>query len=117
MTAPCPKCSSEHVYQDGNLWVCPECAHEWVAPEAGAEDVQSAGNDDACRDANGQLLTDGDSVVLIKDLKIKGASGTLKSGTKIKSIRIIDPIDNHNISCRVDGFGSLNLKSEFVRKQ
>jgi protein PhnA len=107
----CPKCNSEHVYLDQNLWVCPECAYEWSKNETLATAVQ-----EVCVDANKNELSDGDTVVLIKDLKVKGASGSLKKGTKIKNIRLIEPVDGHNFSCKVEGFGSLNLKSEFVKK-
>lgn len=111
MIDTCPLCASPNVYQDRDLWVCPECAHEFNASQA-----EKPVDDSVCRDANGQVLETGDAVVLIKDLKVKGASGVLKSGTKIKSIRVIEPEDGHNISCKIDGFGGLNLKSEFVRK-
>ena len=109
----CPKCHSEHAYQDGSLWVCPECAHEWSA-EAGAtaETAQEAG----VRDANGNLLSDGDSVIVIKDLKVKGSSSVVKGGTKVRNIRLVDATDGHNIACKIDGIGAMNLKSEFVRK-
>lgn len=111
MTDHCPLCNSQHVYQDRDLWICPECAHEFVPGDATeSEDAQ------LCKDANGQLLQDGDSVVLIKDLKVKGASGVLKSGTKVKGIRVIEPEAGHNIACRIDGFGAMNLKSEYVKK-
>ncbi|MBF0325928.1 zinc ribbon domain-containing protein YjdM [Magnetospirillum moscoviense] len=106
----CPKCGSEHVYQDGSLWMCPECAHEW--------DPQAAGEtaDDAVKDANGNLLADGDSVTVIKDLKVKGSSLVVKGGTKVKNIRLVDATDGHNIACKIDGIGAMNLKSEFVKK-
>ena len=111
----CPKCSSEHVYQDGALWVCPECAHEWSqqAADAGAEGSEGP---DAVRDANGNVLTDGDTVTVIKDLKIKGSSSSVKVGTKVKNIRLADGADGHNIACKIDGIGAMNLKSEFVKK-
>lgn len=108
----CPKCSSEHVYQDGNLWVCPECAHEWNPDDANAEAAQESG----VRDANGNALTDGDTVTVIKDLKVKGSSLVVKGGTKVKNIRLTDGSDGHNISCKIDGIGAMNLKSEFVKK-
>jgi len=108
----CPKCSSEHVYQDGSLWVCPECAHEWAPGEAGAEAAQ----DESVRDANGNVLADGDSVSVIKDLKVKGSSLVVKGGTKVKNIRLVDATDGHNIACKIDGIGAMNLKSEFVKK-
>ncbi len=109
----CPKCNSEHAYQDGALWVCPECAHEWSA-----EGVATAATPDepGVRDANGNLLSDGDSVIVIKDLKVKGSSSTVKGGTKVRNIRLTDAADGHNIACKIDGIGAMNLKSEFVKK-
>ncbi len=110
----CPQCASEHVYQDGSLWVCPECAHEWnpqaVAAAPGAEGSQGV------RDANGNALTDGDTVTVIKDLKVKGSSLVVKGGTKVKNIRLIDGADGHNIACKIDGIGAMNLKSECVKR-
>ena len=109
----CPKCSSAYAYQDGSLWICPECAHEW----SGDADVGvSAEPDDSVRDASGNLLATGDTVALIKDLKVKGSSSTVKSGTKVKNIRLVDAVDGHNIACKIDGIGAMYLKSEFVRK-
>ena len=111
----CPKCNCEYTYQDGNNWVCPECAHEWSAiasSEAQAEIV----DDGLVRDAHGNILTDGDTVVVIKDLKIRGSSSVVKGGTKVKNIRLHDAGDGHDISCKIDGFGSMNLKSEYVKK-
>lgn len=107
----CTSCGSEYVYQDGDLYICPECSHEW---SEGVSENSTA--EPAWIDSNKQVLADGDSVILIKDLKIKGASGLLKKGTKVKNIRLIEPEAGHNISCKIDGFGSLNLKSEFVKK-
>ncbi len=107
----CPQCKSEHVYQDGSLWMCPECAHEWN-PEAAPDAAQEPG----VRDANGNALSDGDSVTVIKDLKVKGSSLVVKGGTKVKNIRLVDATDGHNIACKVDGIGAMNLKSEFVKK-
>lgn len=109
----CPQCKSEHVYQDGSLWVCPECAHEWN-PEAAA----SGAAEDALvvRDAHGNVLSDGDTVSVIKDLKVKGSSAVVKVGTRVKGIRLVDSADGHNIACRIDGIGAMNLKSEFVKK-
>lgn len=107
----CPQCGSAYGYHDGSLWVCPECAHEWADGEA-AEAV----DDTVVRDANGNVLSDGDSVVVIKDLKVKGSSAVVKGGTKVKGIRLTDATDGHNISCKIDGIGAMNLKSEFVRK-
>lgn len=111
----CPKCSSEHVYQDGSLWVCPECAHEWDPQGAAAESAAEA-SDGVVRDANGNVLADGDAVTVIKDLKVKGSSLVVKGGTKVKNIRLTDGADGHNIACKIDGIGAMNLKSEFVRK-
>jgi protein PhnA len=105
----CPQCSSEFTYEDGASFVCPECAHEWprVAPE-------SAGETRVVRDANGTALADGDTVTLIKDLKVKGSSATLKVGTKVKNIRLVE--GDHDIDCRIEGIGAMQLKSEFVKK-
>jgi len=108
----CPKCASAYVYADAGQFVCPECAHEW--PQQ-AEATGAA--DDATRvwkDANGQVLQDGDSVTVIKDLKIKGSSSVVKVGTKVKNIRLID--GDHDIDCKIDGIGPMKLKSEFVKK-
>ena len=106
----CPKCNSEYTYEDGSLLVCPECAHEWAL---GAESENNA-DKKIVKDANGNILTDGDSVTIIKDLKVKGSSSALKVGTKVKNIRLVD--GDHNIDCQIDGFGAMKLKSEFVKK-
>ena len=111
----CPKCGSENTYEDGNLWVCPECAHEWSA-FASATTETAAVDDGLTRDSNGNILTTGDSVTVIKELKIKGSSSVVKVGTKVKNIRIVDGDDGHDIACKIDGIGAINLKSEFVRK-
>lgn len=105
----CPKCNSEYTYQDGTLFVCPECAYEWTAA-----DEERAAENDVVRDANGNVLSDGDSVTIIKDLKVKGSSQPLKMGTKVKNIRLVE--GDHNIDCKIDGFGAMQLKSEFVKK-
>ncbi|MFA7386566.1 MAG: zinc ribbon domain-containing protein YjdM [Thiohalobacteraceae bacterium] len=107
---PCPKCNSEYSYQDGNLYVCPECAHEW-SPDA-APEVVEAGL--VVRDAHGNVLQDGDAVTVIKDLKVKGSSSVIKVGTKVKILRLVE--GDHNIDCRVEGIGAMQLKSEFVKK-
>lgn len=106
---PCPMCASTLTYEDGPLFVCPECAHEW-SPQTATE------GDDApvIRDANGAPLADGDTVTVIKDLKIKGTSQVVKVGTKVKNIRLVG--GDHDIDCKIDGFGAMKLKSEFVRK-
>ncbi len=110
---PCPKCQSALTYEDGPLLVCPECAHEW-APGAAAVESAPAETGLVVRDANGTLLKDGDAVVLVKDLKVKGATSALKVGTRVKSIRLVE--GDHNIDCKIDGFGAMALKSEFVKK-
>lgn len=106
----CPKCNSGYTYESDGLFVCPECANEWTL-EAKAEPGEQALT---VRDANGNLLADGDSVVLVKDLKVKGSPSPLKMGTKVKNIRLVD--GDHNIDCKIDGFGAMSLKSEFVKK-
>jgi protein PhnA len=106
----CPKCNSEYTYEDGSLFVCPECAHEWNL-ELEAENSE---DNKVVKDANGNVLNDGDSVTVIKDLKVKGSSSVLKIGTKVKSIRLVD--GDHDIDCKIDGFGAMKLKSEFVKK-
>jgi protein PhnA len=110
----CPKCNSENIYQDMNLWVCPECSHEWSQSVNDVEPTIEANN--SIKDANGNLLSDGDSVIVIKDLKIKGSSSVVKGGTKVRNIRLTDAGDGHDIACKIEGIGSVNLKSEFVRK-
>ena len=106
----CPQCQSPYTYEDGELLVCPECAYEWskVPQESSAESAITA------KDANGNILVDGDAVTVIKDLKVKGSSSVLKQGTKVKSIRLVE--GDHNIDCKIDGFGAMKLKSEFVKK-
>ena len=105
----CPKCKSIYVYQDGALLVCPECAHEWAEGET---DLDAGGL--VVKDANGNILESGDSVTLIKDLKVKGSSATAKIGTKVKINRLLE--GEHNVDCRIDGIGAMLLKSEFVKK-
>lgn len=111
----CPKCNSENIYADGNLWICPECSHEWSQFAQDAK-IESPVSDGAIRDAHGNVLADGDSVIVIKDLKIKGSSSVVKGGTKVRNIRLSDAGDGHDIACKIDGIGSINLKSEFVKK-
>lgn len=106
---PCPACGSDLTYEDGALLVCPECAHEWAPGDA-----TGGGETRVHRDAVGNILADGDSVTVVKDLKVKGASSALKAGTKVRNIRLVD--EDHDIDCRIDGFGPMKLKSEFVRK-
>lgn len=108
---PCPECNSEFVYQDGNVYICPECAHEWSAGTT-ADAAEMAGK--VYRDSAGNILQDGDTVTVIKDLKLKGSGGVIKMGTKVKNIRLVD--SDHDIDCKIEGFGAMSLKSEFVRK-
>lgn len=115
MSTKCPKCNSENTYADGNLWICPECSNEWIESSAAAEEAAPI-DTSIVKDANGNVLTDGDAVVVLKDLKIKGSSSSVKGGTKVRNIRLFDAGDGHNISCKIDGMGAINLKSEFVRK-
>ena len=105
----CPKCSSELTYEDGSMYVCPECAHEWSK-----EATASATEQRSVRDAYGNVLQDGDTVTVIKDLKVKGSSSVVKVGTKVKNIRLVE--GDHDIDCKIDGIGSMGLKSEFVKK-
>lgn len=110
---PCPKCKSPYTYESGALLICPECGHEWSAEEAAvAEEVADGGL--VVKDSNGNILQDGDSVIIIKNLPVSGAPKPIKAGTKVKNIRLTE--GDHNIDCRIDGFGSMALKSEFVRK-
>ncbi|TLN19289.1 alkylphosphonate utilization protein [bacterium] len=108
--AKCPKCGSEYAYEDGIMYVCPECAHEWAKDAA----VESVENEGVVRDAFGNVLHDGDTVTVIKDLKIKGSSSVVKVGTKVRNIRLVD--GDHDIDCKIDGIGAMQLKSEFVKK-
>ncbi len=103
----CPECSSEYTYQDGSLYICPECAHEWGKDEVDSKEL-------VIKDANGNPLQNGDSVSVIKDLKIKGSSLVIKVGTKVKNIRLVE--GDHDIDCKVDGIGAMQLKSEFVKQ-
>ena len=105
---PCPQCQSAYTYQDGDMLICPECAHEWNPQDATGDEAR------VVKDANGNPLTDGDSVTVIKDLKVKGSSLVVKVGTKVRNIRWVD--GDHDIDCKIDGIGPMKLKSEFVRK-
>jgi protein PhnA len=108
---PCPKCNSPYTYQDQNLLICPECAHEWSSQAQVSDESEIVKQ---VRDANGNPLAEGDFVTVVKDLKIKGSSSVVKVGTKVKILRLID--DDHDIDCRIDGIGAMMLKSEFVKK-
>ncbi|EKE79944.1 zinc ribbon domain-containing protein YjdM [Idiomarina xiamenensis] len=107
----CPQCQSEYAYEDGQLLICPECGHEWSPSEVAA---QAESDQPVIRDAVGHVLADGDTVTVIKDLKIKGSSSVVKVGTKVKNIRLVD--GDHDIDCKIDGIGAMKLKSEFVKK-
>ncbi|OTG87728.1 alkylphosphonate utilization protein [Acinetobacter sp. ANC 4558] len=108
----CPKCQSEYTYEDGALLICPECSYEWKEGEILEQEVN-----EIIKDAHGNVLTDGDTVTVIKDLKIKGSSSVVKVGTKVKNIRLLfDAADGHDIDCKIDGFGAMKLKSEYVKK-
>ena len=106
----CPQCRSRFAYEDRGLYVCPECGHEWAAAEAAPTEEAAP----VVRDAHGNELNAGDNVTLIKDLKVKGASSVIKVGTKVKILRLVE--GDHDIDCRIDGFGGMMLKSEFVKK-
>lgn len=106
---PCPQCASTYTYEDGALLVCPECGHEWSPAQADTEEAARV-----VRDAVGNVLQDGDTVTVIKDLKLKGSSLVVKVGTKVRNIRLVD--GDHDIDCKVDGIGQMGLKSEFVKK-
>lgn len=107
----CPKCNSEYTYEDGTMFICPECAHEWST----SSEVEN--DEPVIKDANGNILADGDTVTVIRDLKVKGSSSSIKIGTKVKNIRLVpESSDGHNIDCKIDGFGAMKLKSEVVKK-
>lgn len=105
----CPKCGSEYTYEDGILYICPECAHEW-----GKDSAQEVNDKKIVKDSNGNILSDGDTVSMIKDLKVKGSSSVIKVGTRVKNIRLVE--GDHDIDCKVDGIGAMKLKSQFVKK-
>lgn len=106
----CPQCNSEHTYEYGQLLVCPECAHEWTLETS----APTESSDGVIKDSVGNVLQDGDSVTVIKDLKVKGSSTVVKVGTKVRNIRLVE--GDHDIDCKIDGIGAMNLKSQFVRK-
>jgi protein PhnA len=104
----CPQCDSTYTYEDRDGYVCPECAHEWHQPAEVEDDSR------VIKDSNGNVLADGDTITVIKDLKVKGSSAVVKVGTKVKNIRLVD--GDHDIDCKIDGIGAMKLKSEFVKK-
>lgn len=106
---PCPACQSEFTYADGDLLICPECSHEWREG-----DVSTQTDTKIVKDSNGNTLNDGDTITVIKDLKVKGTSLVVKVGTKVKNIRLVE--GDHDIDCKIDGIGPMKLKSEFVKK-
>ena len=110
----CPKCDDDYTYLDRDLFVCPSCAHEWTAVGTDPNENDGSPPDDTVRDANGNVIQSGDSVLVIKDLKVKGSSLVVKGGTKVKNIRLVD--GDHDIDCKIDGIGAMQLKSEFVKK-
>jgi protein PhnA len=110
----CPDCSSEHHYERDEFTVCSICGHEWIVGSAGVDAADEA--DAAIRDSVGNVLADGDTVTVIKDLKVKGGSGPIKVGTKVRNIRLVDGVGDHDIDCKVDGFGPMQLKSSVVKK-
>ncbi|MBU1819451.1 MAG: alkylphosphonate utilization protein [Gammaproteobacteria bacterium] len=111
----CPQCGLENTYPDADNYVCPDCAFEWPQVADATDTDPAEAGDGVVRDANGNPLADGDAVILVKDLKVKGSSSSLKKGTKIKSIRLVDGADGHNVDCKTD-LGSMLLKSEFLKK-
>ncbi|GAA2244534.1 MULTISPECIES: zinc ribbon domain-containing protein YjdM [Kitasatospora] len=112
---PCPQCASEYTYEMNALMVCPECGHEWVPTDAGG--AASPGvSERVVKDAVGNVLSDGDTVTVIKALKVKGSASGIKAGTKVRNIRLVDGVDGHDIDCRIEGFGAMQLKSSVVKK-
>lgn len=114
--SPCPVCACEYTYEMGELLVCPECAHEWSPAESAAEAADAAEQESVVKDAVGNILADGDTVSIVKTMKIKGSPQDLKIGTKVRNIRLIEPVNGHDIDAKVDGFGSMKLKSSVVKK-
>ncbi|MFE6776270.1 zinc ribbon domain-containing protein YjdM [Streptomyces sp. NPDC057702] len=116
---PCPTCSSPHTYAMGALLVCPECGHEWSPATEASADGDSGdgdGGDGVVRDAVGNVLADGDTVTVVRSLKVKGSPAGIKAGTKVRGIRLVDAVDGHDIDCRIDGFGAMKLRSSVVKK-
>ena len=114
--SPCPVCASEYTYAMGELLVCPECAHEWSPTEVGQENADGGEPESVVKDAVGNILSDGDTVSIVKTMKIKGSPQDLKIGTRVRNIRLITPVNGHDIDAKVDGFGPMKLKSSVVKK-
>ncbi|MEU8675089.1 zinc ribbon domain-containing protein YjdM [Streptomyces sp. NPDC048560] len=112
---PCPQCAGEYTYEMGDLMVCPECAHEWT-PAAQEPDTADGSGERVHKDAVGNILSDGDTVTVVKALKVKGNPSGIRAGTKVRNIRLVDGVDGHDIDCRIDGFGAMQLKSGVVKK-
>ncbi|MET9181058.1 zinc ribbon domain-containing protein YjdM [Kitasatospora aureofaciens] len=110
---PCPQCSSEYTYEMNALMVCPECGHEWAPADA---DAQAGAGERVIKDSVGNVLSDGDTVTVVKALKVKGSASGIKAGTKVRNIRLVDGVDGHDIDCRIEGFGAMQLKSGVVKK-
>ncbi|WP_405959623.1 zinc ribbon domain-containing protein YjdM [Streptomyces sp. NBC_00024] len=113
---PCPKCSCEYTYEMNALVVCPACGHEWVPAAEGSPEGGGAAGERVVKDAVGNVLQDGDSVVVVKALKVKGSPSGIKAGTKVRGIRLVNGVDGHDIDCKIDGFGAMQLKSSVVKK-
>ncbi|MER7847061.1 zinc ribbon domain-containing protein YjdM [Kitasatospora sp. NPDC096077] len=116
---PCPSCSSEYTYEMNALMVCPECGHEWVPAEGGTgtgAGQETDAGEQVVRDSVGNVLSDGDTVTVVKALKVKGSVSGIKAGTKVRNIRLVDGVDGHDIDCRIEGFGAMQLKSSVVKK-
>ena len=111
---PCPSCQSVYTYEDRSMYVCPECAHEWSIESSAEDDADESYDDPQIKDSTGTVLSPGDTIAILKDLKVKGSTTVIKVGTKVKNIRLVD--GDHNIDCKIPGFGSMKLKSEFVKK-
>ncbi|MEV7281528.1 zinc ribbon domain-containing protein YjdM [Streptomyces sp. NPDC093111] len=113
---PCPQCSGAYTYEMGALLVCPECGHEWTAGAADPAAGDASAGERVVKDAVGNVLADGDTVTVVRTLKVKGSPSGIKAGTKVRNIRLVDGVDGHDIDCKVDGFGPMQLKSSVVKK-
>ncbi|WP_328953073.1 zinc ribbon domain-containing protein YjdM [Kitasatospora purpeofusca] len=113
---PCPQCAGEYTYEMNGLMVCPECGHEWAPGEAAGDGSAAGAGERVVKDAVGNVLSDGDTVTVVKALKVKGSASGIKAGTKVRNIRLVDGVDGHDIDCRIEGFGAMQLKSSVVKK-